>query len=104
VSTNCIPEPGTAATFKELKKLTHEKDGAELVLRRRGKDSKADRLIPYEDLGTNEGYFLTDGPNYLWVSFDNDGTLFSADRFGASNVDDLVDFCGEMVDEYDDHY
>ena len=49
-------------------------------------------------------YFVTDGVNTLHLNFNPDGTLESADRYGANDVENLLNFLGDMVSEHDDEY
>src|SRR2546426_103178 len=103
MSTSYIPEPGTGAKFRELARLSLKNDGAELVC-------KIGRHDGWKKVQAREAhnprafqYALTDGDNWLHVDF-KAGHVDAAERYGGNDVEDLISFCGEMVDEYDSRY
>ena len=65
-----------------------------------------DRYAPATTYDPNKTYGLSDtDDNFLWVSFDKTGRVESADRYGGSNVENLLPYLANgMVSEHDDAY
>jgi hypothetical protein len=110
MSTNYIPEPGTGVHYNELANLPPE-DGVRLIGLRDVPNAEPEPFQPpatwdeAKNHKDGESFALTeDDTNYLHVSFDGSGVVESADRYGADNVENLLHYLGDMVDEHDDRY
>lgn len=104
MSENFIPDPsGRVATFTELARSSTE--SAQLVSTD-DSNRRPEPVAPNAVLDQRLSYALTDGSNYLWLYFNQDGVLTSADRFGfGGNVDELlIAVADTMVSEHDGRY
>lgn len=105
MSVNYVPDPsGRVATFSELAQSSTE--SAQLVSSI-DNNSRPEPVAPDAVMDPRLSYALTDGSNYLWLYFSQDGVMTSADRFGigGNNVDELLNHVADtMVGEHDDGY
>ena len=84
------------ATYDEIARATLKTDGVQLL---RYRDERTSPLGPTFD--PKAEYVITDGDNYLHLDFDEHGAVTGASRYGANDVEELVSFLGDMVDEHE---
>jgi hypothetical protein len=108
MSTNYIPrgEEPTFADLAETPGVVGDPQGLP-GLRVFRKGITLDQLVASPaptEFNPQAEYVLTDGTNTLHLNFSPDGRLLSADRFGANDPEELLNWLGDMSSEHDDDY
>lgn len=98
MSTLYFPNGPGVATFQELRAL---RKGGPAWLEICGRGNKSKPLKPGDTLDPSADYVLTDGENYLSVFFNKRGKVSGAGCYGGNDDSELIEYLGDMIDEYE---
>ena len=102
MSTSYVPR-GEAPTFQDLAAQSDEVSGLRVYREGESVEVMQDTPVPTE-FDPKAQYALTDGVNTLHLEFAPDGRLIGADRYGHNDVEELLNWLGDMASEHDDDY